>query len=52
MIFFVAFLATFHKIVRYAHSKKCWVVSTQIWVKYGQTKCWVKNVIKKYESES
>jgi len=19
------------------HSKKCWVVSTQIWVKYGQT---------------
>jgi len=20
------------------HSKKCWVVSTQIWFKYGQTK--------------
>jgi len=20
-----------------SHSKKCWVVSTQIWVKYGQT---------------
>jgi len=19
------------------HSKKCWVVSTQIWVKFGQT---------------
>jgi len=19
------------------HSKQCWVVSTQIWVKYGQT---------------
>jgi len=19
------------------HSKKCWVISTQIWVKYGQT---------------
>jgi len=19
------------------HSKRCWVVSTQIWVKYGQT---------------
>jgi len=19
------------------HSKKCWVVSSQIWVKYGQT---------------
>jgi len=26
--------------------KKCWVVSTQIWVKYGQKpKCWVKNLI-------
>jgi len=25
---------------------KCWVVSTQIWVKYGQKpKCWVKNLI-------
>jgi len=22
---------------RNIHSKKCWVVSTQIWVKYGQT---------------
>jgi len=21
----------------FQHSKKCWVVSTQIWVKYGQT---------------
>jgi len=21
------------------HSKKCWVVLTQFWVKYGQTKC-------------
>jgi len=28
------------------HSKKCWVVLTQFWVKYGQTpKCWVKNVM-------
>jgi len=24
--------------------KKCWVVSTQIWVKYEKPKCWVKNV--------
>jgi len=30
----------------YTHSKKCWVISTQIWVKYGKSKCWVKNVIK------
>jgi len=28
----------------FLHSKKCWVVSTQIWVKYGKLKCWVKNV--------
>jgi len=21
----------------YLHSKKCWVVLTQLWVKYGQT---------------
>jgi len=21
----------------YIHSKQCWVVSTQIWVKYGQS---------------
>jgi len=34
------------------HSKKCWVVSTQIWVKYGQPKCWVKNVINKFTVES
>jgi len=35
------------------YSKKCWVVSSQIWVKYGQTQM-VKNVIKKkiVESES
>jgi len=24
--------------------KKCWVVSTQNWVKYEKPKCWVKNV--------
>jgi len=29
----------------YVHSKKCWVVSTQIWVKYGQTQMLGKNVI-------
>jgi len=23
--------------LKYVHSKKCWVGSTQIWVKYGQT---------------
>jgi len=28
------------------HSKKCWAVSTQIWVKYGQN----QNVIKKMYS--
>jgi len=22
----------------YLHSKKCWVVLTQFWVKYGQTR--------------
>jgi len=27
------------------HSKQCWVVLTQNWEKYGQPKCWVKNVI-------
>jgi len=26
------------------HSKKGWVVSTQIWVKYGQTQMQLKNV--------
>jgi len=31
------------------HSKKCWVISNQIWVKYGldKPKCWVRNVILK-----
>jgi len=30
------------------HSKKCWVVSTQIWVKHCmyKPKYWVKNAIK------
>jgi len=36
----------------YLHSKKCWVVSTQIWVKVGQSKRWVKNVVKKCTVES
>jgi len=31
----------------HAHSNKCWVISTQVWVKYGQTQIWIKNVIKK-----
>jgi len=40
------------------HSKKCWVISTQIWVKSNmdKPKCWFKNVKKKknctVESES
>jgi len=25
-------------VVCYIHSKKCWVVLTQFWVKYGQTR--------------
>jgi len=33
------------------HSKKCWVVSNQIWVKYGETQRWVKNAIKKITVE-
>jgi len=33
---FFFFFIFIMKVLR-LHSKKCWVVSTQIWVKYGQT---------------
>jgi len=32
-----SFVVLFCVIVAQAHSKNCWVVLTQLWVKYGQT---------------
>jgi len=38
---FIVITQFFHfnepKILRQPHSKNCWVVLTQLWVKYGQT---------------
>jgi len=31
-------------VINSIHSKQCWVVLTQIWVKYGQTQNVIKNV--------
>jgi len=33
-------------------SKQCWVVLTQIWVKYDKPQCWVKNALYKMTVES